>query len=157
MFDKSLYCYICDSSDKPLGFSKNREFFNSSIIISWLATALYQERSTWERVLVHWWLSVNSWAPDWDSIGASSIPSQKLLIGVNDSLNKLMKLEVSEWMREQVRVEIEREVLDILNLLKVSFCFKSTLAFIVLCFLLYVNTTIFQDGYWTASQKIWEP
>jgi len=50
-------------------------------------------------------------------------------------------------MREQVRVAIEREVFDIVNLLKVSFCFKSSLAFIVLCFLLYVNTTIFQDGY----------
>jgi len=50
-------------------------------------------------------------------------------------------------MREQVRVAIEKEVLDTVNLLKVSSCFESTLAFIVLCFLLYVNTTIFQDGY----------
>jgi len=50
-------------------------------------------------------------------------------------------------MREQVRVAIEKEVLDIVNLFKISSCFKSTLAFIVLCFLLYVNTTIFQDGY----------
>jgi len=156
MFDKSLCCYICDSSDKRSDFLRIGNFFNSSIIISWLAAALYQERSTWERVLVHWWLSVNSWAAEWDSIGASSIPCQKLLNGVNGSLNKLMKLEVSEWIREQVRVAIEREVLDIVNLLKVSFCFKSTLAFIVLCFLLYVNPTIFQDGYWTASQRIWE-
>jgi len=50
-------------------------------------------------------------------------------------------------MREQIRVAIEKDVLGIVNLLTVSSCFKSTLAFIVLCFFLYVNTTILQDGY----------
>jgi len=50
-------------------------------------------------------------------------------------------------MREQIRLAIEKEVLDIVNLLKVSSCFKCTVAFIVLRFLLYVYATIFQDGY----------